>query len=124
MSPSFSEGKKILSWPVAAEKGRESVPSREKTGIRSITCRVRFVIGSMSMKFAKLPIEPFDSWNLEGGVSMSLSFGAREEVSCHYLTVQICLFFSVCRVLDHVDWPEIDEPSGSVVRLVGPGKAS
>ena len=34
------------------------------------------------MKFAKLLIEPFDSWNLEGGVSMNLSFavGAREEV--------------------------------------------
>ena len=57
-------------------------------------------------------------------MSLSFAVGAREEVSCHYLTVQIYLFFSVCRVLDHVDWPEIDEPSGSVVRLVEPGKAS
>ena len=50
-------GKKILPWPVTAENDRGSVPSREKTGIRSITCRVRFVIRSMSMKFANPLIE-------------------------------------------------------------------
>ena len=36
----------------------------------------------------------------------------------------LSLFLVCVEIWYHVDWPEIDEPSGSVVRLVGPGKAS
>ena len=52
------------------------------------------------MKFAKLLIEPFDSWNLEGGVSMNLSnaVGAHEEmVMSLFDSPDLSLFWCVSR---------------------------
>ena len=72
MSPSFSVRKKILSWPVAAEKGRGSVPSGEdrhqKYHLQGEIRHQKYVyeVRKSSNRFI------FNSWNLEGGVSMNL----------------------------------------------------